>query len=261
MTRPSGTRFDSEADSGQCDEQDNFVEFTPFEVIAMKVLDSWLIFACRSSYAAEAAECIWRTGGHVKALVDNWSGEPFFSDIAPVIGPEAVGEEDRALAVTIPLITPGHRAAAQADAGRRGMSYFPVLADPTAVVSRTACIGTGVSINGLTIIGARSCIGRFCLINRSASIGHDAELHDFVTLGPGVVLAGHIVIESGAFVGAGAVLAPKVRVGLNAVVGAGAVVMQDVPPHAVVVGNPARVLRVQDCGYSGTGIDADTLTL
>jgi len=50
-------------------------------------------------------------------------------------------------------------------------------------------------------------------------------------------------IHSGACIGAGAVLLPGITVGEHAMVGAGAVVTKDVPDHAVVVGNPARVLR------------------
>jgi acetyltransferase-like isoleucine patch superfamily enzyme len=44
-------------------------------------------------------------------------------------------------------------------------------------------------------------------------------------------------------VGAGAVLTPGVEVGEEAFVAAGAVVTRDVPPGAVVMGVPARVVR------------------
>jgi acetyltransferase-like isoleucine patch superfamily enzyme len=50
-------------------------------------------------------------------------------------------------------------------------------------------------------------------------------------------------IRRGARVGGGAVLCPGVEIGEEAFVGAGAVVTKDVPARAVVVGNPARVLR------------------
>jgi acetyltransferase-like isoleucine patch superfamily enzyme len=50
-------------------------------------------------------------------------------------------------------------------------------------------------------------------------------------------------IRRGARVGGGAVLCPGVEIGEEAFVGAGAVVTKDVPPRALVVGNPARVLR------------------
>ena len=51
-------------------------------------------------------------------------------------------------------------------------------------------------------------------------------------------------IESGAHIGPGAAVGNDVRVGRFAVVGLGAVVTKDVPDYAVVVGNPARVLRM-----------------
>jgi len=50
-------------------------------------------------------------------------------------------------------------------------------------------------------------------------------------------------IRRGARIGGGAVLCPGVEIGEEAFVGAGAVVVRDVPPRAVVVGNPARQLR------------------
>lgn len=53
-----------------------------------------------------------------------------------------------------------------------------------------------------------------------------------------------IVIEDGAWIGAGAAVLDGVRVGRGAVVGANAVVTKDVPPHTVVVGSPARVIKV-----------------
>ena len=42
-------------------------------------------------------------------------------------------------------------------------------------------------------------------------------------------------------IGAGAVVLPRLQIGDDAMVGAGAVVTRSVPPHAVVVGNPARI--------------------
>jgi len=50
-------------------------------------------------------------------------------------------------------------------------------------------------------------------------------------------------IRRGARIGGGAILCPGVEIGEEAFVGAGAVVTKSVPPRALVVGNPARVLR------------------
>jgi len=51
------------------------------------------------------------------------------------------------------------------------------------------------------------------------------------------------VVKRRATIGTGAILLPGVTVGEGAVVGAGAVVTKDVPPGAVIAGNPAKVLR------------------
>jgi acetyltransferase-like isoleucine patch superfamily enzyme len=51
------------------------------------------------------------------------------------------------------------------------------------------------------------------------------------------------VVKQGAAIGSGATLLGGITIGENAVVGAGSVVTKDVPPNAIVAGNPARILR------------------
>ncbi|MBW7884353.1 MAG: acyltransferase [Caldilineaceae bacterium] len=57
------------------------------------------------------------------------------------------------------------------------------------------------------------------------------------------ITAEGIVVEDDVWIGAGAIITDGVRIGRGAVVAAGAVVTQDVPPHTVVGGVPARQLR------------------
>jgi acetyltransferase-like isoleucine patch superfamily enzyme len=51
------------------------------------------------------------------------------------------------------------------------------------------------------------------------------------------------IVRRGASIGSGAVIMCGIEIGAGAMVGAGALVMSDVPPHAVVAGSPARLLR------------------
>lgn len=52
-----------------------------------------------------------------------------------------------------------------------------------------------------------------------------------------------VTIGDGVWVCSGAILCPGVTIGEHAVIGPGAVVMRNVPPYAVVAGNPAQVVR------------------
>ena len=63
-----------------------------------------------------------------------------------------------------------------------------------------------------------------------------------------------IIVEDDVWIGAGAIITDGVRVGKGAVIAAGAVVTKDVPPHTVVGGVPAKVIRQID-GINSPGSD------
>jgi acetyltransferase-like isoleucine patch superfamily enzyme len=96
-------------------------------------------------------------------------------------------------------------------------------------------------------------IPEFSVLEEGCWIGpHVVFTNAKYPLSPGVKdrLAGPI-IGRGAKIGANATLLPGVKIGEHALVGAGAVVVSDVPAGAVVVGNPARVIRqVAELPYS-----------
>jgi hypothetical protein len=127
----------------------------------------WIIFACRTPYALEAAETIWRRGEEVAALVDNLppeegsAREPEVEAIgAPLVSPTELSPEHLRLPVAIPLITPGHRFAVEAEARSLGFHFFPALLDPTAVIAKTAQVGEGSIVNAATVVAGGTALGR-----------------------------------------------------------------------------------------------------
>jgi virginiamycin A acetyltransferase len=111
-------------------------------------------------------------------------------------------------------------------------------------------------------IGDRLIIGRFVAIGRGARFimngaNHAMEglsTYPFNIFGNGwakgfdpasAVSRGDTVIGNDVWIGSEAVILPGVSIGNGAIIGACAVVGSDVPPYAVVIGNPARVIRVR----------------
>lgn len=68
-----------------------------------------------------------------------------------------------------------------------------------------------------------------------------SELADFPLVKEKLLCTAPIVIEDHVWIGANVIVLPGVTIGHHAIVGAGAVVAHDVPPYAVVKGQPARV--------------------
>ena len=69
---------------------------------------------------------------------------------------------------------------------------------------------------------------------------------DFVHISPNAALAGNITVKKGAHVGLGANIIQGITIGEHAMIGAGTVVLNDVPAHAVVVGNPGKIIKMKN---------------
>jgi len=121
-------------------------------------------------------------------------------------------------------------------------------------------IGDFTSINENTQIDSNcKSIGKFCSISHGVKIGMGSHPVKFVSTSTvfyepyrGYVKKelfdefadkGYTEIGNDVLIGANAIILAGVKIGDGAVVGAGSVVTKDVPPYAIVAGNPAKVIK------------------
>lgn len=119
---------------------------------------------------------------------------------------------------------------------------------PARFISQVARTLTGIEIHPGATIGRRVFIdhGFGVVIGETAEIGDDCTIYQGVTLGGTSLSKGakrHPTLARGAIIGAGAKVLGGFIVGEGAKVGSNAVVVREVPPGAIAVGNPARIIQ------------------
>lgn len=130
------------------------------------------------------------------------------------------------------------------------------------VVFSGARIGSNCNLCAHTLIESDVIIGDNVTIKSGVFLWDGTRIEDDVFIGPNATFTNDIMprskvypksfqgilVKRGASIGANATILPGITIGENAMVGAGAVVTKDVHDHAIVAGNPARVIRYVDSG-------------
>lgn len=125
------------------------------------------------------------------------------------------------------------------------------------VVLEGAVIGDNCNINAQVLIENDVIIGDNVTIKSGVQVWDGTRIEDNVFIGPNATFTNDllprskqypeafsgITLKQNSSIGANATLLPGISIGERAMVGAGAVVTKDVPDCAVVVGNPAKVIR------------------
>jgi UDP-2-acetamido-3-amino-2,3-dideoxy-glucuronate N-acetyltransferase len=131
-------------------------------------------------------------------------------------------------------------------------------------------IGARCAIGQNVSIGPDVTIGDGCKVQNNVSLYKGVTLEDDVFCGPSMVFTnvltprafverknefGDTLVKKGATIGANATIVCGHTIGEYAMIGAGAVVTKDIPPYALVVGNPAR--RIGWVSRTGERLKAD----
>jgi UDP-2-acetamido-3-amino-2,3-dideoxy-glucuronate N-acetyltransferase len=129
------------------------------------------------------------------------------------------------------------------------------------VILPGARIGSDVNICAHCLVENDVVIGDRVTIKSGVQVWDGLRLEDDVFVGPNVTFTNDpfprskkyldkvltTTIRKGASIGANATILPGVTIGMNAMIGAGSVILRNVPPNAIVVGNPGVII-----GYDST---------
>lgn len=128
--------------------------------------------------------------------------------------------------------------------------YVDVV-DATAIIPEGFCkIGKGVLFAPLSQLSPDVTISDNCILLANSFVGHDSFLDRFAHVATNAVVGANVHVGKGVHIGSNATIREKVKIGDYSLIGAGSVVLTDVPENAVVVGNPARVLKSKDAVLS-----------
>ncbi len=210
---------------------------------------SIILFGAGSPLIVDYEEICFHNHIEIQAIVINLVGIECFAQNRQKIIDISEINYSQSTDFICPLFTPINRFQATQEALSYSLKPYGLLCSKQSILPKHFSCGNACFINSGVVLGACSKIGNHILINRGACLGHHLFLDDYVSIGPGVTIGGNVQVGRGTLIGAGAVILPSIQIGRHAVIGAGSVVTKNVDNNTVVVGNPAKTLKVNHLNF------------
>jgi sugar O-acyltransferase (sialic acid O-acetyltransferase NeuD family) len=198
--------------------------------------------------------CLFGASGHgkvIKDIIESSKGkvEAFFDD-SPNTNilleiPVFTSDKIKNFSNNKFVVSIGDNLIRQKVSKKLAVEYISVV-HSFATVSDSVRIKEGTVVMAGTIINASTKIGKHCILNTNSVVEHDCKIEDFVHISPSATVNGNVGVGEGTHVGAGAVIIPNITIGKWVTIGAGAVVINDIPDYAIVVGNPAKIIKYKN---------------
>lgn len=121
---------------------------------------------------------------------------------------------------------------------------------PLSIISKNAYIsnidyvGKGFQAFPNSVMHYQAKVGDYCILNTGSIVEHDCVVGNGVHIMPGAVIGGNTKIGNYVTIGLNATIMPQLKIGEGSFIGAGAVVTKDVKKNQIVIGNPAKFLKL-----------------
>ncbi|MGB3273762.1 MAG: acetyltransferase [Xanthobacteraceae bacterium] len=193
-------------------------------------------------------------GGHGRVVAEtaiecNYRDVAFLDDSPPeqspdrVLGPMSLAEQaSREWPAAIAAVGNGALRLKLFEMLRQRGYHTPNIIHPSAVISRSAQLGSGIFIGAGAIVGTEARIDDAAIVNTGARIDHDCRIGPGSHIAPGATLSGNVKVGARTWLGTGCAVRQGIVIEDDVMVGVGAAVVSNLPSGQTYVGVPARRL-------------------
>ena len=117
---------------------------------------------------------------------------------------------------------------------------------PDAYIARSARFGDGLIMREGAKLSCDCVVGENVCFENYAILGHDGLMGDDCQVSTFSAIAGNCKVGNQVYFGLGSMIKEGMSIGNYAIVGMSACILRDVPPQAIMMGNPARVMGTNE---------------